>query len=80
MLEESLFATESVLASTINNYEAQLAAMQVAWDQEVLDSVTWWSDKYNLDMITLQNNEAIIDQMQLDWDAQVAILKMIYLY
>ena len=75
-LSVDLFNTQSALADSIYSYESQLVAMQAAWDQEVLDSVTWWSDKYNLDMINLQNSmQAIIDQMQSEWDDEVDSLE-----
>lgn len=75
-LNVDLFNTQSALADSIYSYESQLVAMQAAWDQEVLDSVTWWSDKYNLDMINLQNSmQAIIDQMQSACDDEVDSLE-----
>ena len=71
-LNDDLYDAEAELADSIYSYLSQLANMQASWDQEVLDTVAWWTTKYYLDMRNLEDSmQSIIDSMDYHWNAEV---------
>lgn len=75
-LEDDLFNAESSLGSQIFDLQGQLADTISYFNSELNALNTYWQDLYNLDMYNLEDSlQSIIDQMQTDWDAQVAGLE-----
>ena len=75
-LEDDLFNAESSLGSQIFDLQGQLADTISHFNSELNALNTYWQDLYNLDMYNLEDSmQSVIDQMQADWDAQVAGLE-----
>ena len=75
-LEDDLFNAESSLGSQVFHLQGQLADTISHFNSELNALNTYWQDLYNLDMYNLEDSmQSIIDQMQADWDAQVAGLE-----
>ena len=75
-LEDDLFNAESSLGSQIFDLQGQLADTISHFNSELNALNTYWQDLYNLDMYNLEDSmQSVIDQMQSDWDAQVAGLE-----
>ena len=75
-LEDDLFNAESSLGSQIFDLQGQLADTISHFNSELNALNTYWQDLYNLDMYNLEDSmQSVIDQMQADWDTQVAGLE-----
>ena len=75
-LEDDLFNAESSLGSQIFDLQGQLADTISHFNSELNALNTYWQDLYNLDMYNLEDSmQSVINQMQADWDAQVAGLE-----
>ena len=75
-LEEELFDAQSSLGSQVFDLQGQLADTISYFNSELNALNTCWQDLYNLDMYNLEDSlQSVIDQMQADWDAQVAGLE-----